>query len=166
MGVVQSFLKGRRPREKNWCSVASSSSIRRILKSQNGSCAKLSERADTSKKFGVLLKNCAKLSERRIPQENVVFCWKSVKHKKKNTQEFKMGVVRSYVKGRIPQENLVFCWKFVKHKKKNTQEFKMGVVQSYLKGRILQENLVFCRKFVKYKKKNTQGLKWELFKVI
>jgi hypothetical protein len=64
MGVVQSFLKGRRPREKNRCSVASSLSIRRILKSQNGSCAKLSERADTSKKFGVLLKNCAKLSER------------------------------------------------------------------------------------------------------
>jgi hypothetical protein len=57
MGVVQSFLKGRTPREKNWCSVASSSSIRRILKSQNGSCAKLSERVDTSKKFGVLLKN-------------------------------------------------------------------------------------------------------------
>ncbi len=102
----------------------------------------------------------------RIPQENVVFCWKSVKHKKKNTQEFKMGVVRSSLKGRIPQENLIFCWKFVKHKKKNTQEFKMRVVQSYLKGRILQENLVFCRKSVKYKKKNTQGLKWELFKVI
>jgi hypothetical protein len=56
----------------------------------------------------------------QIPQENVVFCWKSVKHKK-NTQEFKMGVVWSYVKGRIPQENLVFCWKFVKHKKKNTK---------------------------------------------
>jgi translation initiation factor RLI1 len=60
----------------------------------------------------------------RIPQENVVFCWKSVKHKKKNTQEFKMGIVQSYLKGRILQESLVFRRKSVKYKKKNTQGLK------------------------------------------
>jgi len=60
----------------------------------------------------------------RIPQENLVFCWKFVKHKKKNTQEFKMGVVQSYLKGRILQENLVFCRKSVKYQRKNTQGLK------------------------------------------
>jgi hypothetical protein len=59
----------------------------------------------------------------RIPQENLIFCWKFVKHKK-NTQEFKMKVVQSYLKGRILQENLVFCRKFVKYQKKNTQGLK------------------------------------------
>ncbi len=73
----------------------------------------------------------------RTLQENLAFCLKFVKYKKKNT---KMGLVQSYLKRRIPQENLVFCQKFLKYKK-NAQESKWELCKVKLKGRIPQEKI-------------------------
>ncbi len=56
----------------------------------------------------------------RTLQENLAFCLKFVKYKKKNT---KMGLVQSYLKRRIPQESK---WELCKVK---------------LKGRIPQEKI-------------------------
>jgi hypothetical protein len=40
----------------------------------------------------------------QTPQENLVFCRKFVKYKKKNTQESKWELCKVKLKGRIPQE--------------------------------------------------------------
>ncbi len=84
----------------------------------------------------------------RTPQENLVFCRKFIKYKKKNTQESKRELCKVKWKGGYLKKKLVFCWKSVNIRRRILKRVELGVVRSDLKWRIPQENFVIRRKSV------------------